>query len=228
MPFVGTQRPEQQLVPVRQSASAVQPQAPFWQLPPAGHTVLQAPQFSGELSAASQPLLGSPSQSPKPASHAPLRHWPVLQSPVACASAHGWLQAPQSLAVLSDFSQPSAADWLQSAKPGVHCCMTQPPSPQLAWATFASLVQSLPQLPQLCASRRSLSQPVSTLPSQFARPPRHVSSQPSPPQLEASTSGRRKQDVPQLPQLSGSLRSISQPSAAAWLQSPRPASQLPI
>jgi hypothetical protein len=92
-----TQRPPSQ-APLSQSA-------PVTQWPP-------APQGS-----ASQPLLGSPSQSEKPCSQEASAHFPAAHDAAPWANAQATPQAPQSVSVVSDASQPFAATPSQSPRP---------------------------------------------------------------------------------------------------------------
>ncbi|MFO0560349.1 MAG: hypothetical protein U0269_20195 [Polyangiales bacterium] len=64
---------------------------------PAGHALPHAPQFIGlDRVSASQPLVGSRSQSAKPASHAPIPHVPIVHEAAALAGAgHARPHEPQ-------------------------------------------------------------------------------------------------------------------------------------
>jgi hypothetical protein len=68
----------------------------------------------------SQPVAGSPSQSPRPASHASTAHVPVSHVSVAKGSAHVTPQAPQCASVLTRVSQPSSGSPLQLPNPDSH------------------------------------------------------------------------------------------------------------
>ena len=99
-------------------------------LPPfALHCVVHAPHVSGFDKSASQPFLGLPSQSAKPAAHLLIAHSWCWQLAVALVSAHAEPHAPQLSSVLRSVSQPSLGSPLQSAKPeaqiGWHSPATQ-------------------------------------------------------------------------------------------------------
>ncbi len=71
----------------------------------AGHTRPHAPQLVAAVSDASQPLLGSPSQSPKPAAHRSTQ-LPISQAAVAIAPAgHTRLHTPQCWTSVAVFTQ---------------------------------------------------------------------------------------------------------------------------
>ena len=112
---------------------------------------------------ASHPLVGSPSQSAKPAVQTGV-HTPEMQLDVPCAFMQRVPHTPQFVAVLRLVSQPLVVVASQSAYPtwqlGVH-----KPAPQAAvpW----SFVHTLVQLPQLAAALvMSVSQPFVGSPSQ--------------------------------------------------------------
>jgi hypothetical protein len=84
--------------------------------------------------------------------------------------AQGLSHAPQSLAVFSARSQPSATIPLQSAKPGMHSMPRHPPSRHSEVIAFGSCVQSTPHTPQLSAALSDASQPFALSPSQLPRP----------------------------------------------------------
>src|SRR5437764_33829 len=76
----------------------------------------------------SQPFWAPPSQSAKPASHAPIVQVPALHVAAAWANEHAFPHWPQWLtSVASVTSQPSPACWLQSAKPGWQAALVQAP-----------------------------------------------------------------------------------------------------
>src|SRR5262245_35140733 len=103
-----------------------------------------------------------------------IRQLPLLQSPPACAGAQGVLQPPQSLFWSSARSQPFSATPSQSPKPGSHSSCSHSVPLQVALATCGSAVQSLPHCPQLRASAKSASQPVSASVSQSPKPAWHT------------------------------------------------------
>ena len=112
----------------------------------------QAPQLFGLAAmSVSQPLPGSPSQSPLPARQ-PTPHTPPAQ---VASTPGGTGQAlphpPQFFASAAMFaSQPLAASLSQSAKPRLHGPRTQLPAAQPGSA-LGSGAHTLPQLPQLLA-----------------------------------------------------------------------------
>lgn len=80
----------------------------------------------------------------------------------------------------------------------------------------------LPQAPQLETLARFASHPLAALPSQFAKPPTHVSEQTPPP--HDGVAFAPLQTLPHAPQFER-LASVfvSQPFVATWSQSPKPA-----
>jgi len=66
----------------------------------------QAPQFDGSFAMlASQPVLGSVSQSTHPGSHASSSHAPPAHAAIACASTQALPQAPQCCVLLARSAQ---------------------------------------------------------------------------------------------------------------------------
>jgi hypothetical protein len=129
---------------------------------------------------------------------------------------------PQCAASFARFtSQPSAGLPLQSAKPGLHAAMPQPPELHAPTA-FAGL-HARPQPPQFAADVDTLvSQPSVALLLQSAKPALHA--MPQMPPLHAGEPPAELHTTPQPPQFAGSLNAFtSQPSAAAPLQSKWPA-----
>ena len=104
----------------------------------------------------------------------------------------------------------------------------QLPASQRALRTFARRPQSLPQRPQLAGSLKSASQPFTVRPSQSARPLPHTNLHIASSQLDESTFGSDRHTFSQAPQVSGKLKSDSQPSESCPLQSPRPSMQVVI
>jgi len=139
-------KPEAQAIP---QLPAVQVGVP----PAVEHLVPQALQLLiSVLRLTSQPLAGLPSQSLKPALHAPMAQVPLLQVAAALANAHLVPQALQLLtSVLRLTSQPLVLFGAsQFPKPAVHAPIVQVLLTQLA----AALVNAhlVPQPPQLFAS----------------------------------------------------------------------------
>jgi hypothetical protein len=106
---------------------------------PEGQTTPQRPQLVLALSAASQPLLALPSQSPKPSAH---RYAQVLSAQVAVAlarAAQGRPQAPQCCGELVTVtSQPLLALPSQSPKPAAHTNPHAPPEHVAALALLGT------------------------------------------------------------------------------------------
>src|SRR5579871_2807841 len=104
--------------PTRTGASV---HAPFPQLGRfIGQAIPHLEQFFGSVNRlVSQPFIGFPSQSAKPALHLPRTQLPAAQLAVALGSPlQGWLQAPQLAGSLkTDVSQPFISLLSQSAKP---------------------------------------------------------------------------------------------------------------
>jgi hypothetical protein len=76
---------------------------------------------------ASQPLVGVPSQSPKPAAHVPGTQAPATHAPAALGSVHTRPHAPQLRRSVPDTatSQPLAGLRSQSRKPALHASTRQ-------------------------------------------------------------------------------------------------------
>lgn len=128
---------------------------------------LHAPQCVSEVSATSQPLFTSPSQSPKPAAHATRAQLPDEQVVVAFACAQVVLHPPQFWLVLVAVSQPFRALPSQSLKPVLHAVIAQVP---VAHDTLAlGRLHAVPQAPQLAVVRNDVSQPFCAAPSQLAK-----------------------------------------------------------
>jgi hypothetical protein len=90
-------------------------QVPAAQLPVAFggmHGVVHEPHAVGEVSEASHPLLGLPSQSPQPAAQVG-RHAPETQAVEPCGLMHATPQPPQFCTVFTAVSQPFAGLPLQ-------------------------------------------------------------------------------------------------------------------
>ena len=99
------------------------------------HTDPQAPQCSSlAVVSTSQPFPESASQSPNPGSQDVMVQVPVVQVVFALARLHATPQAPQSLGVVRDFSQPSVATPLQFPHPGSHAPIWQTPPKHCAEA----------------------------------------------------------------------------------------------
>lgn len=176
----------------------------------------------------SQPSDATPLQLAQPDEHDTTVQALLAQPSLAFGRLQAWPHEPQSLTVLVvSTSQPSDATPLQLPHPDAQDATVQAllAQPSLAWGRL----QTAPQAPQLLTSVRvSISQPVSTFPSQSARPVLHAilhwpATQLAVPPVELHT-------CPQLPQLFTSpIKSTSQPSASlSALQSAKPVSQSPV
>src|SRR5262245_27306926 len=119
----------------------------------AGHAMPQPLQLSTSLLVlASQPFLGSMSQSVKPGLHADTAHLPAEHSMIALGAAHTLPQAPQLRAsALVGFSQPFLTSWSQSPKPALHLATTHVPKLQPGVPLDAA-GHALPQPPQFITS----------------------------------------------------------------------------
>ncbi len=115
------------------AAHAVYPHAPAAHCAvalPGVHPIPHAPQFVRlDRVSTSQPLVGSRSQSPKPAAHIENEHTPAAQRPTALAGEHTRPQPPQCVALERvSTSQPFTGFASQSAKPGIQALMRHTPA----------------------------------------------------------------------------------------------------
>jgi hypothetical protein len=177
--------------------------------------------FTSELRLISQPLARLPSQLPKPLLHA-MPQFPPLQVAVPLVPLQTVLQRPQWVG--SPFvliSQPFAGLPSQSAKPGLQFWIAQTPLLQVAVA-FGS-VHDVVHLPQCCTSIiRFDSQPSRTVALQSAWPAAQLLMLHAPP-AQAPVPLGGAHGLAQPPQFCRLVaRSISQPSEATLLQSPKP------
>jgi hypothetical protein len=136
--------------------------------------VPQPPQFMSEVSAVSHPFASTASQLPRPASHDEIAQVPVLHVAVAPGREQAVPQAPQSVSVRIERSQPFEASPSQSSNPVVHAATWQLPVAQLSVAFASSQVS--PQPAQFERVVSGVSQPVVALPSQLPKPDEHVPS----------------------------------------------------
>jgi hypothetical protein len=151
-------------------------QAPIWhapatQLPLAWLYVQLSPhplQFCTVPSWVSQPLGTLPSQSPQPGLQSAIWQTPKAQVIWAPPPVQGTPQAPQSVSVSREVSQPSESVPLQLSYSGLQESMwqTSPEQEAVAWARE----QAVPQLPQFCRESRESSQPFASFPSQLPHP----------------------------------------------------------
>lgn len=180
--------------------------------------VPHAPQLVAALACASQPFVPLPSQSRRPGAHVSTRHVPDAHEVSALALAHAAPQLAQSLAVLTERSQPSPALPLQSAQPASHTAAPHTPAAHVgaAWTarqgrsqapqSLSVLVVSTQRVPHITAgATQAATQPVAL---QSGVAPLHV--------------------VAQAPQLVALESDASQPFAGSVSQSSQPAWQLAI
>ena len=179
----------------------------------AGHVVPQVPQcIVLTRTSTSHPLVGLPSQSPKPWSHAITVQVPAEHAPVPLAGVHSFIQRPQWVRSLRvSTSQPLAALASQSAKPASHVNPQVPPV-QVGLA-FAGRGHMRPQPPQFVRSSSVLvSQPLATVPSQSREAPVHSPMRHIPISQRGAAFGVA-QTVPQVPQLATLARVSTHPPA---------------
>jgi hypothetical protein len=147
--------------------------ATIWQ-PPVAHELValarvqrtpQPPQLVELVSGASQPLVASPSQSPKPAAQRATPHAPLTQLGVPAVVEQILPQVPQLVTLLSDVSQPLAGLPSQSAKPVAHVGTH---APDVQATVPLAFVQVLPHAPQSPAVLSEVSHPLLASPSQSA------------------------------------------------------------
>jgi hypothetical protein len=203
----------------------VTPQEPLTQfgVPPAGgHTLPHVLQLlTSELTFASHPFAGLPSQSLKPALHVGT-HEPAVQTVVPCPFKQVSPQAPQFAVVFSGVSQPLRASPSQLPKPELHVGLQAPPTH--AVGPFR-LVQGWPQPPQCAVVDWVLvSHPLFALPSQLPNPALHVGVQD--PLGHVVEPFAFEHVVPQTPQFVVVFKDASQPSVMSPSQLPKLALQL--
>ncbi len=202
---VDSQRPALHRAPAPGNEQRV-PQAPQW--------VALVPRL------VSQPLLGSPSQSPKPSLQRARVHAPAAQPATPLATTHALPQAPQwAGAVASSTSQPLAGSPSQSAKPASQVA-PQRESSQVAVACGRA-GQALRHAPQWAGlAARSTSQPLAAAPSQLPKPVAQTTAHA--PLMQAGVElGAAAQVLPQAPQWGAAeVTSVSQPLLATPSQSP--------
>jgi hypothetical protein len=182
----------------------------------------QPPQLAASLPrvAVSQPLLASPSQSPKPLAHAPTTHAdPEHAFTATFESEQALVHEPQWLTSVVSFTQAPVQFVRPLPQVVVHTPLehTVPPG------------HTLPHDPQLPPLARTLtSQPFAGLPSQSAKPGLQVPIAHVPAAQLALAFGN-EHVMPHPPQSFTSLPrvAVSQPSAGLPLQSPQPLAHAP-
>jgi hypothetical protein len=189
-----------------------------------GQALPQRPQWEGVTRVStSQPLMGLPSQSEKPALHEATPQRPPAQVAVALGRLQAAPQAPQCEAAASrSVSQPLAS--LPSQSPRVVGAQTRVDSqrPAAHRAPALGKEQAVPHAPQCrVLTRVSTSQPLAALPSQSPKPAAQVMAQA--PALHDAAPFVDGHALPQRPQCAGALRvSTSQPLAGSPSQSAKP------
>ncbi len=155
----------------------------------------------------SQPLAGFPSQSAKPALHAPSTHAPMAHVEPAFGNEHVKPHAPQlDGSDVTLCSQPFDATRSQSPVPAGHIVPTTHAPPAQMVPTAVHATPQAPQLPAL--ESRLVSQPFAALPSQSPKPALHAPSR-HVPALHAAVAFAKVHTVPQLPQFAGSVAVVT-------------------
>jgi hypothetical protein len=219
--------PSQSPKPWSQVATAQTPRAQVGAALAGAHGRPHAPQCAVLLaSTVSQPLPATPSQSAKPARHAPPPHTPAAHR--ACwlpVIAQAIPHTPQFVAELAvSTSQPLSATPSQLPKPASQA-RAQAPSTQAGVALVCG-GHRLPQRPQLVAAlRRSVSQPLAASASQSPKPA--AQARPHTPAAQVGVAlAPAGHTIPHAPQWVTAVEvAVSQPLAAAASQSPKPAAQ---
>ena len=149
---------------VARPAPQVVPHAPAEHTWPAEHAMPQLPQLVLSVRVSvSQPSLGTPLQSAKPAAHPPvgITHAPATHDCAdTCGRAHAAPHAPQfAVEVCVSVSQPFGATPSQSPKEGLQRTTVHIPAVHPSTVVFGS-AQTAPQPPQLLGSMRVSAQRV--------------------------------------------------------------------
>lgn len=188
------------------------------------HTLPQAPQALAVVRSASQPLLGLPSQSPKPPVQAGAHTLLLaLHEVVPWEFEHTSPQAEQFVGVPSGVSQPFAVLPSQLAKPALQLANVH--VPVLHDAVAFGSEQGVLQSPQSVSVRMLRSQPLSAFESQLLKPALHDGEhvyEPADP-VHALVPFCATHASPHEPQLLLVPSCVSQPALA--LQSAKPALQ---
>jgi hypothetical protein len=142
---------------------------------------------------------------------------------VACGRLHATPQPPQSVIVVVDRSQPFDASPSQFAKPALHAPSVHEPVLQLSPAFGRS--QPTPHAPQSLVVLIARSQPLTALPSQFAKCASHAPSV-HVPVMHDSPAFARSHATPQPPQSVSVWIDRSQPLALLPSQLAKPGSQV--
>jgi hypothetical protein len=163
--------PLQSPKPAEQEATPQTPPTQFGVPLAAEHTWLQVPQLLMLVDVlVSQPLVGSPSQLPKPVLQDGTQA-PAVQATLPLRFVHFAPQAPQFVVVFRLVSHPFFGSPSQSPKPAAQ---TGAQVPETQLVVPCALLHVVPQVPQLlsvvCVS---VSQPLLGSPSQLANPAVH-------------------------------------------------------
>jgi hypothetical protein len=170
----------------------------------------------------SQP--GADVQSPKPAAQVPIVQVPVAHDALAFGNEQGTPQSPQSVMVVTPFSQPLSGSPSQLLKPAAQVgeqskLPTAPVHRLLPWA----LVQALPHVAQFELLPSAVSQPGALV--QSAKPGLQLTSVQVPVAHDSLAFGR-SHTAPHAPQLPSEVRLVSQPLSGLPSQSFQPGSQV--
>ena len=187
------------------------------------HATPQAPQLALVLRGVSQPLAALPSQSDQPGLQLRSSQVPVEQLEAALARLQEVPHAPQLARVVIGVSQPLESSESQSEKPALQLVISHAPVSQLSDALARS--HRTPHAPQLVRVVSAVSQPLTSTPSQLAKP----ASQPAvwhDPVAQVSGPLAREHSRLHSPQSVTVRRLVSQPLAARPSQSSKPLRQL--
>jgi hypothetical protein len=212
-PMTRLQLPKLALQTMLQAESA-QLAAPFAELqaaPQAPQLVAVVPRF------VSHPLVGSRSQSAKPAVQVPRVHTPATHVSLAFARLQSCPHPPQWVRLVFRLvSHPSAPLPLQSPNPALQTEMPQTPAMQFGVPPTAG--HTLPQAPQFeIFVWVFTSHPFAAVPSQFSKPTAQAPSVQLP-DAHDSAAFARSHTAPQTPQFVREVRGVSQPLEAMLSQ----------
>jgi hypothetical protein len=170
------------------------------------------PQFASVASEASQPFVSLPSQLPKPPLHDATAQVPVVHVAVAFGRLHAAPHAPQFASVRSDVSQPFASFESQSSKLLAQVVISHVPLAHDSPA-FGS-EHAMPHPPQFVSVFSGVSQPLTSTPSQFAKPALHEPMRQLPVE-QSEIAFARLHAMPHPPQLVTVVSDVSQPFESA-------------
>jgi hypothetical protein len=150
---------------------------------------------------------------------------PAVLEQSAVGAMHACPQPPQFAGRVMFVSQPSSARVEQCANPATQALggTVQTPLLQVMLVApdlmFDSIAQSCPQAPQLAGSESRFTH---LDPQRLGSDPTQLDEQAGVPEVLEQSAVGAVHVVPQAPQLSGRLRSVSQPSSGLLEQWPRP------